>query len=98
MANLVAFGQAGVVHSARVPKNKVAGLHVYLYHLTPALFEPLEVLFVEKEEVHVLELGRWGILMIIGITLLGEELVKEFGRALHEHQAAVTGTIWGKVQ
>jgi hypothetical protein len=36
--------------------------------------------------------------MVIGITLLGEELVKEFGGALHEHQAAIAGTIRGKVQ
>jgi hypothetical protein len=97
MANLVALGQASIVHSARIPEDKVARLHVYLDHLTPTLFEPLEVLFVKEEEVHVLELGWWGILMVVRVTLRSEELVKEFGGALHEHEAAVAGTIRGKV-
>ncbi|KAI3478210.1 hypothetical protein L1887_59883 [Cichorium endivia] len=98
VADLVALGEARIVHGARVPEDKVTGLHVALDHLAAALLEPLDVLLAEKEEVHVLELGRGGVFVVGRVTLVGKELVEELGGAAHEHEAAVVGTVGGIVE
>ena len=52
---------------------------------------------MEKEEVHVLQLRGRSILVVILLSLLGEELIEELGRSLHQHQTAILGAIGGKV-
>lgn len=79
MTDLIALGQTGVMHSPRIPEHKVSGLHVDLDQLTALGLEPFQVFLVEKEEVHVLELGGRSIFVVILLTLLGEELVEELG-------------------
>lgn len=49
MSDEVAFREASVMHRARVPQHKVAGLQVDLDHLATALLEPLHILLFEDE-------------------------------------------------
>lgn len=93
VADLLALGELGVVHGARVPEHKVSRLHVDLDELAAALLEPLHVLLAKEEEVHELELRRRGVLVVEAFALLREELVKELGGALHQHQAAILGAV-----
>jgi hypothetical protein len=36
--------------------------------------------------------------VVRGLSLVGEELVEELGRTLHEHETTILGSVGGKVQ
>lgn len=85
VANLVPFRKASIMHGATVPEHKVTRLHVDFDHLAAPVLKPLKITGAEKEQVHILHLWRWGILMGIEFPRSGEELFKELGRTLHQH-------------
>ena len=85
VSDLIPLRQASIVHSPRIPEDKVPRVHIDLDKLASPVLEPLEVFLVEQKEIHIFELGRRCVLVVIGLALLREELVKEFRRAFHEH-------------
>lgn len=97
VTDLVTFGQTGIMHGPRIPEDQVTRVHINLDELAAAVLEPLEIPLVEKEQVHVLHLRWRSILVVVGVTVLSEEFIEEFGRAFHEHETAIFGTIGGKV-
>jgi hypothetical protein len=91
-ADVVGLGVHGVVHLSRVPQDEITRLGAHLDHLAALVLVPLYVRVLEGIEV-VVKSGE-GALGSVWWVLL-EELVEEFGAALHYDEAAVFGSCLG---
>lgn len=83
VSDRVSLWQACIMHRATIPEDEVARLHIDLDHFAAAIFEPLQVVGVEQEEIAVFQFGRWCVLVCVEFAGRGEKLVEELGRAFH---------------
>ena len=98
MSDLVTFGKFCIVHGSRIPQDEVTGLHIDLEQLATTLLEPFDIFLVEEEQVHVLQLWRRRVLVVISLPLLREKLIEQLCASSHEHQPAVLWSVGSVVE
>lgn len=94
MPDQIALREACIVHRTRIPQHEIARLKIDLGHLASKLLKPLDVLFLEDEQVFEIFLLWWLILVVVLLTSLGEELIKELAGTLHNNETSIIRSVW----
>jgi hypothetical protein len=81
-----------------IPQYQVTSFKIHLLERATALLEPLDILFLEDEEVFEVFLLWRLILMVVLLPLLAEELVIQLAATLHQNQASIIRAVGLVVQ